>query len=323
MCWPCSTDLSSSYCHSLSLLPSPIFFTSFCPENKSWPRFDLSLSPTLYHPIRTKRFHNFNQAFFVLHVHLLIAKRHSAHSHTEQTPPDEDVSAALQQLSPSTLCNSTLVHLKISRGRQVGKVRDSGREVQFVWREQIWRLKEEQKDREWRKVKLPGVCQPHVTGVGVHYSTGFPYTPPYRCVSLCLFCRHETVFVKFVWKKPFVSSVFPLACALCSALFVLPTNTKSPWQKCSVMVLFTHTAAMLVWYLAPNAWEGTPGSAGEQAWVGDGYKQFISCLKRLKLHLLIYFWPLGGNITGCDNAHTLPPCMVIVVYCILMCLATK
>lgn len=66
--------------------------------------------------------------------------------------------------------------------------------VRGRYREQIWRLQEEQKDRE-RKVKLPAVCQQHVTGVGVHYSTGFTYSD-YRSLSmsrsLSLLCRHKS-----------------------------------------------------------------------------------------------------------------------------------
>lgn len=82
--------------------------------------------------------------------------------------------------------------------------------VKGRYREEIWRLTEVQKDRERWKVKLPGVCQQHVTGVGVHYSTGFTYSvslpislSPCSACMICGVCKKSKNKVFVVALVPF------------------------------------------------------------------------------------------------------------------------
>lgn len=81
--------------------------------------------------------------------------------------------------------------------------------VRGRYREQIWRLTEVQKDRERWKVKLPGVCQQHVTGVGVIILLAL------RAVSLSLSLSPSSavmnvwsVYKKFVRKRSLFSQLF-------------------------------------------------------------------------------------------------------------------
>lgn len=147
-----------------------------------------------------------------------------------------------------------MADLKCSTDRQVGRLREGGYKVMMEnqrWvgtvggvrgrcREQIWRLREEQKDKERRELKLPGVCQQHVTGVGVHYSTGFAYRVYHSLsMSLSLFCRHKCVqCVRNFARKRFILSLFVLSLSSASKIFPvirLKVSQEKPWSLGSVM----------------------------------------------------------------------------------------